>query len=146
MLQRFFLVLLACTSILHWGCRSSRHATFNSKEYNAEKLPAENKSSGSATVDVRSEQIVAIDYSKPKANSEIYFVILGSFRVLENAKKFQNQLRNEGFTPNVLQNYKGLYRISVYSYDDIDLARAKVVSIRNKHSKYSDAWVLRRQL
>jgi len=146
MLQRLFIALIICTSLFHWGCKTSRHATFNSKEYNTEKLPNENKPSEKALVDVRSEQIVAIDYSKPKANSEIYFVILGSFRVLENAKKFQNQLRNEGFTPNVLQNDKGLYRISVYSYDDIDLARTKVVSIRSKHSKYADAWVLRRQI
>nr|WP_319397900.1 SPOR domain-containing protein [uncultured Carboxylicivirga sp.] len=75
-----------------------------------------------------------------------YYVIIGSFKVLDNAKNYKQQLINEGFTPVILENENGLYRVSVSAYNDEDPARTKIGHIRNDFEKYSDVWLLIRKI
>lgn len=96
------------------------------------------------TVLVREEMVNRIENSLVVPLSENYFVIMGSFKVLDNALKFQTQLQKEGFNSQLLQNDKGLYRVSVFSYNDVNEARQKVLSVRKQYPKYSDTWLLRR--
>jgi cell division protein FtsN len=96
------------------------------------------------TVVVREEMVNKIENSSVVPLSESYFVITGSFKVLDNALKFQTQLQKEGFNSQLLQNDKGFYRVSVFSYNDINEARKKVLSTRQQYPKYSDTWLLRR--
>lgn len=72
----------------------------------------------------------------------VYFVIIGSFRNLNNAKNYQEQIISDGFTSVLLQNEAGLYRVSVKSTDDISLARTEIRRIRSQFKKYEDTWLL----
>ena len=73
-----------------------------------------------------------------------FFVILGSFNVLKNANVYSEHLIKEGFTPVILQNNNGLYRISVFTTDNIKDARVKIAEIKQKYPQYQDVWLLKR--
>ncbi len=74
-----------------------------------------------------------------------YYVIIGSFKVLENARNYKSTLSSEGFTPVILENENGLFRVSVAAYNEETDARSKVGFIRNKYEKYNDTWLLIRK-
>ena len=74
-----------------------------------------------------------------------FYVIIGSFRNIEYARKFTSDLTEEGFTPEILENENGLFRISVGGYDEESAARAKISGIRAAYKKYNDVWLLIRK-
>lgn len=74
-----------------------------------------------------------------------FYVIIGSFKVLNNARNYKNSLLNEGFTPVILENESGLYRVSVAAYNIENDARDKVDVIRSQYEQYSDTWLLIRK-
>lgn len=87
------------------------------------------------------EKIVPVD-NKPVDPSR-YFVIIGSFRSQDNARKHQTDIAMDGFrTSNLMRNEAGLYRVSVLATDDVAAARAEVMSIRSRFPKYNDVWLL----
>lgn len=90
---------------------------------------------------VREEKVKAIDNdgNTPDYN---FYVINGSFRILDNAKNFKAQLIEEGFKPIILENETGLFRISVAFSDDESIARTKIADIRTRYTQYSDVWLL----
>jgi len=92
---------------------------------------------------VKEEKVTVVD----QANAEVfkYYVIIGSFRVLENAKNYKQQLLSEGFMPVLLENENGLFRVSIAAYNDEMPARNKIDNIRIKHQKYNDVWLLIRK-
>ena len=71
-----------------------------------------------------------------------YFVIIGSFKSSDNAKKYQSQLVKDGFISDILKNEAGLYRVSVMATNDVDQARNEVRRIWAKFTKHSDTWLL----
>ncbi|MBN1819376.1 MAG: SPOR domain-containing protein [Prolixibacteraceae bacterium] len=81
------------------------------------------------------------DETKNNVNS--YFVIVGSFSNLDNAKNYRQTLISEGFTPIILQsNTSGYYRICVNSFKNEMEARTRVHQIRRDFPKYYDSWLL----
>jgi cell division protein FtsN len=95
------------------------------------------------SVSLRSESVTftdAADKSSNEGNS--YFVILGSFGQLDNAKNFRETLLNEGFSPIILHSETGFYRVCVNSYKSEAEARRRVTEIRQAFPKYSDLWLL----
>jgi cell division protein FtsN len=74
--------------------------------------------------------------------SNRFFVILGSFSVLENAKRLKETLATEDFHPVILMNDSGMYRVCGNSYAQESEARARIAEIRAKFQKYSDIWLL----
>ncbi len=98
------------------------------------------------SVSLRKEAVTfteAADKTRNEANT--YFVILGSFGQLDNAKKFRETLLNEGFTPIILHSETGYYRVCVNSYKAETDARSRVTEIRQAFPKYSDLWLLIKQ-
>ncbi len=71
-----------------------------------------------------------------------YFVIIGSFRNPDNARKYQEQLLADGFNPATLKNENGLLRVSVLATNDIVKARNEVKKIWAEFPEYSDTWLL----
>lgn len=92
---------------------------------------------------VKEEKVKVVD--EPETEVFKYYVIIGSFRVLNNAQNYKKDLRAEGFMPVILENENGLYRVSVSAYNDEMPARDKIDSIRNKFEKYGDVWLLIRK-
>jgi len=95
---------------------------------------------------VRKEQ-VTFTQQEDKSNNEInsYFVILGSFSQLENARNYRGQLIDEGFTPIVLHSETGYYRVCVNSYQQESEARTRISQIRQAFPKYADVWLLMKE-
>jgi len=94
-------------------------------------------------VSMRKEQVTfttQADKSQNEVNT--FFVIIGSFSQLENAKNYRETLINQGFTPIILHSETGYYRVCVNSYKEEVDARGRVAQIRQSFPQYSDVWLL----
>ncbi len=106
----------------------------------AEKELKKEDEASKDTITVREEKLVeAVGTPVP---NEKFFVIIGSFRVPENVEKYKKEMRDEGFSPFVLRNEDGLYRVAVFSYDDEQRARDKVRAIKRAFPQHDDTWLL----
>ena len=94
-------------------------------------------------VTVREEKVKPVDL--PNETLYRYYVIIGSFKVIENARQFNTGLVKDGFTPVILRNENGLFRVSVGAFDDERAARSKIAKIRADSDKYDDVWLLVRK-
>jgi len=92
---------------------------------------------------VRTEKIKPIDQTDRAMNR--YYVIIGSFRGIDNARRYLADMVKKGFTPEILENEEGLYRISVGGYDEESAARSRISGIRAMHKDHADVWLLIRQ-
>ncbi|WP_282038882.1 SPOR domain-containing protein [Saccharicrinis aurantiacus] len=90
---------------------------------------------------VKEEKVKVIE--EKNTESFKYYVIIGSFKVLENARNYKTDLTQQGFTPVILENTEGLYRVSVSAYNEETSARNKIANIRHQYEKYSDTWLLK---
>jgi len=94
-------------------------------------------------ISMRKEQVSFTDQNEQSANAgNTYFVILGSFGQLDNAKNYRTTLLEEGFTPIILHSETGYYRVCVNSYKNETEARSRVSQVRQGFPKYSDVWLL----
>ena len=91
-------------------------------------------------ITVRTESVKLID----QTNSTMYryYVIIGSFRSIDNARQYNNDMQGKGFASTILESENGLYRISAGGYDEENAARAKIAEIRAKYDEHSDVWLL----
>ncbi|WP_139035264.1 SPOR domain-containing protein [Anaerophaga thermohalophila] len=94
---------------------------------------------------VREEKVRSVDVTETTENIHRYYVIIGSFRYLDNARNYKNRLIEEGFVPAILENENGLFRVSVAAYNNEEPARRNIASIRRNYPKYSDVWLLIRK-
>jgi len=137
------IVLLVLSSIIISCGGMNKSRTKSSPQVNLEESPQKTdepvKSDDPPIMEVK-EKLVEVQNTP--VNPDIYFVIIGSFRVLNNALNFQEQLVKDGFTSVLLQNDAGLYRVSVKSTDDILVARNEIRRIRGQFKKYGDTWLL----
>lgn len=92
---------------------------------------------------MRKEQVTFTKQEDRTGNeNNTYFVIIGSFGQLDNAKNYRETLLNEGFTPIILHSETGYYRVCVDSFKDETEARSRVAKLRQAFPKYSDVWLL----
>mgnify|MGYP001427376566 CR=1 FL=1 len=151
--MKFLNILCLAAIVLTVGCKSQKIApkpepvssnsssSNYSSNYSSSARPAENKAK-SAYVNAKEEKVTAANGEASDLGSKRFYVIIGSFGVYENAQKYKKQLMSEDFFPGILVNEKGLFRVSVNSYDDEAMARARISEIRQKFAKYSDVWLL----
>ncbi len=148
--MKYFISFAVVLLFLFSGCGSTKKTTKQTIESEKSKVPVEVSRAEKElkkedqqvkdTVTVREEKLVETPESPvPK---EKYFVIIGSFRVPENVGKYMQQMRDEGFSPFVLRNEEGLYRVAVFSYDDENRAREKVHAIWKAFPQHGDTWLL----
>ena len=96
-----------------------------------------------SSVSMRREQIVFTQQEDIAGHgSNSFFVIVGSFSQLENARSFRETLLREGFSPIILQSESGNYRVCINSYRSELEARSRVAQVRQAYPKYSDIWLL----
>jgi cell division protein FtsN len=94
-------------------------------------------------ISTRKEQVSFTQQEDRTGNeSNTFFVIIGSFSQLDNAKNYRETLLNEGFTPIILHSETGYYRVCVNSYKNETEARSRVRELRQAFPKYSDVWLL----
>lgn len=147
----FFLFLVASMSVIS-GCSSlkkgsssfsDKPATKSTSSVKVKETPLEKPAA--KEVVVKQEKVKVIE-TQANEKAGKYYVIIGSFKVLDNARNFRQQLVAEKFAPSILENENGLYRVSVASYDDESMARSRIADIRAQYEKYSDVWLLIRML
>lgn len=147
------LFVLFAVALFISSCASKRKGTSRFDESNSPYVkeqskttvkPKQTANNDSKAVMVREEKVKSVDYSGTETIYRFY-VILGSFEVLDNAKKFRTQLISEQFKPIILESEIGFYRVSVAAYNDEMAARNQINEIRNNYSKYSDSWLLIRK-
>ena len=93
---------------------------------------------------IREEKVRVVEQKEPETVYK-YYVILGSFKVIENARKFKDDIIKEKFIPVILENENGLYRVSVNAFNDEMQARERISQIRKQYEKYNDVWLLVRK-
>ena len=134
----FSFILSSCSSLKKPGSSS-----FDESEspYVKEDVKPKVKAQ-SAKIVVKEEKVKLLD-----ANNESYkyYVIIGSFKILNNAKNYKKELIKEGFTPVLMENESGLYRVSVSAYNEETASRNRIAEIRSQYKKYSDVWLLIRK-
>ena len=115
-------------------------AELNSVPVNAE---TEEKEPGEEAIVELEEKLVEVE-EEPPAEFR-YFVIIGSFRIKDNAIQYQETIGEKGFSPVLLRNEAGLYRVSVKATDDISEARNEIRRIRGEYAEHGDTWLLIRK-
>jgi cell division protein FtsN len=90
---------------------------------------------------VREERVETIESEGPDFN---YYVIIGSFQSLENARNFKTQLIAQGFAPVILKSEIGFFRVSVAAYNDEMATRERISQIRQQYEQYNDVWLLKK--
>ena len=95
-------------------------------------------------VTVRTESVTPVDRSASQTLFGFY-VIIGSFRQIANARQYTNELTAKGFSPEILASENGLFRISVGGYNVENAARAQIAEIRARHAEHRDVWLLVRR-
>lgn len=94
-------------------------------------------------ISLRKEQVTFTQQEDRTDNeNNTYFVILGSFSQLDNAKNFRETLLDEGFTPIILHSETGYYRVCVNSFKAESEARSRVNDLRQAFPEYADVWLL----
>ena len=112
----------------------------------AAPTPAPKANTGKpATVTSKEERFSTASGEIADYGTNKFFVIMGSFSVLENAKRLKETLTTENFHPVILLNDSGMYRVCGNSYAEESAARARIAEVRLSFPKYSDIWLLIRK-
>ena len=137
-----------CLIVSLYSCASlGRKGTSSFSDSNSpyikegQSTPKPKQETTEAKVVVREEKVKAIESEPDKTNYKFY-VIIGSFRIIENAQNYKSQLIDEGFSPVILENENGLYRISVKASNEETIARNEIARIRNNYKQHIDVWLL----
>jgi cell division protein FtsN len=150
-------ILLAAIVLVFSACKTTKQPARAESEYTSDPtvqpkvftVPSAETKVETTTVaeekpiSVRKEQVTftqQVDRSTNESNT--FFVIIGSFGQLDNAKNYRETLLDEGFTPIILHSETGYYRVCVNSYLNEAEARNRVKQVRQAFPKYSDVWLL----
>ena len=142
--MRIVILFILGTAVLSLSCSGTKKSLRKSSTPVTEIIvpEIEEKHIQEPAVEIREveEKLVPIGQKLP--DPDRYFIIIGSFRILENAKKYQDQISKNGFRSVIMKNEAGLYRVSVVSTNDIEHARDEVRRIRRLFPQYYDTWLL----
>lgn len=78
-------------------------------------------------------------------NPSKFFVIIGSFQSLDNAKTQVGESAARGFVPVILKSESGYFRVSVMATDDEAVARNEIYRIKYLYPEHADTWLLIQQ-
>ena len=81
-----------------------------------------------------------IEQAKPKYSE--FHIIAGSFKKMENAEKFSDELKNKGYDPEIIQSGENIFRIAIYTYTDETTALKELYRLRKK-SDIKSVWILK---
>lgn len=90
-------------------------------------------------VKVRQESFTAVDKKDEAMAQKHYHVVVGSFGKQDNATRLRSLLASQGYTPIVVVNEAGMYRVIIISCETYDEAHKAANVVR---ATYPDAWIL----
>ena len=145
-MKSFLLILFVAVFVL-FSCKTQKPAASSEpaiQEEIAPPPPPEEEPEPEAEPIIEKVEVI-VEETGPMPKVYDYFVIMGSFRILENAHKRQEVLQKMGFSSELLRNDEGLYRVSVMASNVITDARKEILRVRTTYSDYSDTWLLIRK-
>lgn len=142
-LTPIYIISIALTIAMLSSCagvnKQVKTGNISAAELNAVKVVSSTSTVSEPAIKEVEEKLVSNNAIIP---AQRYFVIIGSFRNPENAKKYQGQLTDDGFSSEIIKNEAGLYRVSVLATDEIESAREDIRRIRKSFPEYFDTWLL----
>ncbi len=100
------------------------------------------KQEAEKAVVVKEEKVRVIE-SKAKTDDNCrYHIIIGSFKMLQNARQICQDAIAKDFLPSIMENEEGMYRVGVYSSATEKTAREKIAALRKSHPEYVGMWLL----
>lgn len=141
------LTIVSCGSLRKGSTRMSDSPYADGVKNDGIEIKEETTSSSEETpkIVVREEKVRTVDVKETPENIYQFYVIIGSFRYLENARNYKETLIKKGFVPVILENEMGLFRVSVAAYNEEGPARRNIASIRENYPEHSDVWLLIRK-
>ncbi len=139
---RLMLLLLAVSLA---GCKTQKIAPKPQPVAQETAAPSKAPAAKPASVSSKEERFSTASGETANYGSNRFFVIMGSFSILENAKRLKETLIAENFQPGILVNESGMFRVCGNSYAEEAAARARIAEVRTKFPKYSDIWLLIRK-
>ncbi len=82
------------------------------------------------------------DKEEPKPAYSEFHIIAGSFKRMENAEIFSNELRSKGYDSEIIKSGERLIRVSIFSYTDETEALKKLYKLRET-SEIKSVWILK---
>jgi len=137
------MLLLLAVSLA--GCKTQKIAPKPQPVAQETAAPSKAATAKPGSVSSKEERFSSAAGETSDYGSNRFFVIMGSFSVLENAKRLKETLITEKFQPVILVNESGMYRVCGNSYSEESAARARIAEVRTKLPKYSDIWLLIRK-
>ncbi len=129
-----------------FSCKTQKIAPKPQPVAQEKAVPASQSATPKATkpapISSKEERFSAAQGETADFGANKFFIILGSFSVLENAQRLKATLASEGFQPAILMNENGMYRVCGNSYALENEARARISEVRGKFSNYNDIWLL----
>jgi nucleoid DNA-binding protein len=104
---------------------------------NNKKAVDENVSAEPPKIEVNTVQPAAPEAALPVTENN-YCLIIGSFKIKENAENQADILKNKGFTPEIIEAPNGFYRVSAVRCHDMNSALGKKDSLGEK---FPGIWV-----
>lgn len=143
--MRTYVFLIMCSLLLSVSCATPKKTLKGGSDSKSENnIPGTNtkRTILMPATPIKEVKEKLVPTSDKAPDNHKYFVIIGSFRSYGNAMKHQSIVSRDGFTPTILKNEAGLYRVSVKATDNADEARNEVRRIWADFPKYSDTWML----
>jgi hypothetical protein len=97
-----------------------------------EENPEENKDENYKDEDYKDEDFIS--------QSNKYYLVAGSFKRLENAERLKSDLLNDGYNPQILKTENGYFRVTLYSFDNRNIALRELERIRKGMNR--SVWIL----
>ncbi|MBR6250944.1 MAG: SPOR domain-containing protein [Bacteroidales bacterium] len=92
-------------------------------------------------ITMREEQVKVVStYEKAQRGS--FHIIIGSFRNVQNAENLCKNAADKGFSPSIMQNEEGMYRVAVVSLNDEQSARDRIAELRAQQTQWVGMWLL----
>lgn len=137
-------LLVGCKTQYHRNAYEAAHSQTTATQ-SAQSMQQQTKQKQAAMADasVRTEKYTVIEEDAAVAQTTLkrYSVVVGSFGIKSNAQGLQKSLQ-PAYTPTVVQNEKGMYRVLLISYNTYEEAREKLQEVRER---FADAWILAQQ-
>ena len=100
------------------------------------------KEAATQKVVVKEEKVKIVETKADIDESHRYHIIIGSFKVLQNARQLCEDAIAKDFLPSIMENEEGMYRVGVYSSSTESTARTKIKEMRKKYPEYVGMWLL----
>lgn len=133
------LIIVSIVMLMFSACKTSKKAT--PPVYEPAVEISENEIVEPVQEIVMKEEEVTVEKSDD-LKLYPYYVIIGSFSIIENAYKLQDQQMAKGVSAVVLKSETGMMRVAYLGTDSEQDARNSIGQIR-KGKKFPDAWLLK---